>query len=181
MVGCARRQERVDVLAEQLKGEKGKLYSRRCDVAEEIQIRQLFDWIEEHPDLGKVDVCINNAGLSAAETLMDGKMEDWRRMLDVNVLALCLATQLSIKSMTKHGIDDGQVSLALSTSWRTRRFRQYILERSYPSEFPGGHGELVLWASGATEPVDQVVFVFFVNQDFFIHFPQGFTQRPSLQ
>ena len=120
VVGCARRQERVDVLAEQLKGEKGKLYSRRCDVAEEIQIRQMFHWIEEHPDLGKVDVCINNAGLSAAETLMEGKMEDWRRMLDVNVLALCLATQLSIKSMTKHGIDDGQVNLALSTSWRRR-------------------------------------------------------------
>lgn len=116
VVGCARRQERVDVLAEQLKGEKGKLYSRRCDVAEEIQIRQLFDWIEEHPDLGKVDVCINNAGLSTAETLMEGKMEDWRRMLDVNVLALCLATQLSIKSMTKHGIDDGQVVMVSSFS-----------------------------------------------------------------
>ena len=128
VVGCARRQERVDssenytssifcrqervdALAEQLKGEQGRLYSRRCDVAEENQIREIFNWIEEHPDLGRVDVCINNAGLSAAETLMEGKVDDWRRMLDVNVLALCLATQLSIKSMTKHGIDDGQVNL----------------------------------------------------------------------
>ena len=109
VVGCARRQERVDALAEQLKGEQGRLYSRRCDVAEESQIREMFNWIEEHPDLGRVDVCVNNAGLSAAETLMEGNVEDWRRMLDVNVLALCLATQLSIKSMTKHGIDDGQV------------------------------------------------------------------------
>ena len=109
VVGCARRQERVDALAEQLKGEQGRLYSRQCDVAEEGQIREMFNWIEEHPDLGRVDndMCINNAGLSAAETLMEGKVEDWRRMLDVNVLALCLATQLSIKSMTKHGIDDG--------------------------------------------------------------------------
>ena len=113
VVGCARRQERVDALAEQLKGEQGRLYSRRCDVAEESQIREMFDWIEEHPDLGRVDVCINNAGLSAAETLMDGKVDDWRRMLDVNVLALCLATQLSIKSMTKHAIDDGQVTMQL--------------------------------------------------------------------
>jgi len=116
VVGCARRQERVDALAEQLKGEQGRLYSRRCDVAEENQIREMFNWIEEHPDLGRVDVCINNAGLSAAETLMDGKVDDWRRMLDVNVLALCLATQLSIKSMTKHGIDDGQVVMVSSFS-----------------------------------------------------------------
>merc|ERR1719266_1398653 len=99
-----------------MEDQQGRLYSRRCDVAEESQIREMFNWIEEHPDLGKVDVCINNAGLSAAETLMEGKMEDWRRMLDVNVLALCLATQLSIKSMTKHGIDDGQVVMVSSFS-----------------------------------------------------------------
>ena len=37
--------------------------------------------------------------------------------------------------------------------------------------FSGGHGELILWASGATEPIDQVVFV---NQDFFYTFPSRF-------
>merc|ERR1712090_89224 len=37
-------------------------------------------------------------------------------MMDVNVLALCLCTQLSIKSMTKHGVDDGQVVMVSSMS-----------------------------------------------------------------
>ena len=37
--------------------------------------------------------------------------------------------------------------------------------------FSGDHGELILWASGATEPIDQVVFV---NQDFFYAFPSRF-------
>ena len=50
------------------------------------QPRSMFSWIETHPELGKVDVCINNAGLSTAETLSEGTMESWRQMMDVNVL-----------------------------------------------------------------------------------------------
>ena len=48
----------------------------------------MFAWIESHPELGKVDVCINNAGLSTAETLTEGTMESWRQMMDVNVLGM---------------------------------------------------------------------------------------------
>ena len=155
VVGCARRQERVDDLAKQLKEEQGRLYSRRCDVAAESDIREMFNWIEEHPDLGKVDVCINNAGLSAAETLMDGKVEDWRRMLDVNVLALCLATQLSIKSMTKHGIDDGQVTCSLLG------FLGFTSETNF--NILGGDGELLLRSQGASKPLNQVSLCFVFN------------------
>ena len=158
VVGCARRQERVDDLAKQLKEEQGRLYSRRCDVAVESEIRELFNWIEEHPDLGKVDVCINNAGLSAAETLMDGKVEDWRRMLDVNVLALCLATQLSIKSMTKHGIDDGQVTCSLLG------FLGFTSETNF--NILGGDGELLLRSQGASKPLNQVSLCFVFNPVF---------------
>ena len=79
----------------------------------------MFNWIESQPDLGRVDVCIANAGISTPESLMKGKMikvllvnpfkkqcilakaSDWSRMLDVNVVALCLCTQIAAKSMMK--------------------------------------------------------------------------------
>ena len=37
-------------------------------------------------ELGAVDVIINNAGLSTAQTLTEGTMEGWREMVDVNIL-----------------------------------------------------------------------------------------------
>ena len=37
-------------------------------------------------ELGRVDVCINNAGMSTAETLSEGSMDSWRKMLNINVL-----------------------------------------------------------------------------------------------
>ena len=82
----------------------------------------MFDWIEAQPDLGRIDICIANAGLSTPESLLDGKngqkshvvfinllttvqftgnMADWRRMLEVNVVALAYCTQRSVKNMQK--------------------------------------------------------------------------------
>jgi len=116
VVGCARREEKVAQLASSLQGEKGRLYARRCDLTQETDIRSMFDWVETHPELGRVDVCINNAGLSSATSLLEGSMQDWKNMLDVNVLALCLCTQLSVQSMIRHKIDDGQIVMVSSFS-----------------------------------------------------------------
>merc|ERR1712156_596929 len=44
------------------------------------------------------------------------EMDEWRAMLDVNVLSLQLCTQLAIESMLKNEIDDGQVILVNSMS-----------------------------------------------------------------
>ena len=36
-------------------------------------IAKMFDWIESNADLGKVDVCVPNAGFAAASSLLDGE------------------------------------------------------------------------------------------------------------
>ena len=45
----------------------------QCDVANEDDVTQMFEWIENNPNLGKVDVCIPNAGFSSGGSLMEGK------------------------------------------------------------------------------------------------------------
>lgn len=34
---------------------------------------------------------------------------NWHKMMDINVLALCLCTKLAVSSMRDRGVDDGQV------------------------------------------------------------------------
>ena len=34
---------------------------------------------------------------------------NWRNMMDVNVLALCLCTKLAVASMRERGVNDGQI------------------------------------------------------------------------
>ena len=45
-------------------GSGGKFFGFECDLEKEGDIRNLFDQIEKHPELGHVDVCICNAGIN---------------------------------------------------------------------------------------------------------------------
>ena len=47
----------------------------------EDEIMKMFKWIEDHPDLGKIDVCIPNAGLNQATKLMDGNISLFSKLL----------------------------------------------------------------------------------------------------
>jgi NAD(P)-dependent dehydrogenase (short-subunit alcohol dehydrogenase family) len=47
----------------------------QCDLENVDEIQKMFEWIENEPELGRVDVCVPNAGLSANTTLLDGKID----------------------------------------------------------------------------------------------------------
>ena len=113
VVASARRMDRLEKLA---MDHPGFIYPYKCDVSEKDAVEKMFAWIESQPDLGKVDVCVANAGLSKANTLLNGDYDEWKEQLDVNVLGLALTTQLSIRSMLKHKIDDGQIVFISSMS-----------------------------------------------------------------
>jgi NADP-dependent 3-hydroxy acid dehydrogenase YdfG len=77
----ARRLDRLQALAGALSlGEDAIL---QTDVTDVGQVRRLVDHaVKTH---GRVDVVINNAGLMPHSPLERGKVEDWDRMIDVNI------------------------------------------------------------------------------------------------
>ena len=48
------------------------LFQFQCDVGNEDDVNKMFQWIENNPSLGRVDICIPNAGFSANGSLMEG-------------------------------------------------------------------------------------------------------------
>ncbi|XP_047108192.1 dehydrogenase/reductase SDR family member 11-like isoform X1 [Schistocerca piceifrons] len=103
VVGVARRAHRVKEL--ELKDAPGKLHAIEGDVSSEESIMSVFRWIKDN--LGGVDVLINNAGVSAEAPPSSGKTEDWKRILDVNVLGLSICTREAVQDMLSRGVDDG--------------------------------------------------------------------------
>jgi NADP-dependent 3-hydroxy acid dehydrogenase YdfG len=77
----ARRLDRLEALAGALS--LGKDAIVQTDVTDVGQVRRLVDHaVKTH---GRVDVIINNAGLMPHSPLERGKVEDWDRMIDVNI------------------------------------------------------------------------------------------------
>ncbi|XP_061182580.1 dehydrogenase/reductase SDR family member 11-like isoform X3 [Saccostrea echinata] len=114
VVGCARNVQQIEAIKNELKSEKGQLIPVKCDLTKEEEILSMFGRIQD--ELGGVDVCINNAGLAHNSPLLSGSTADWRNMLDVNVLALCICTKEAFQQMQKNKVDDGHIFLINSMS-----------------------------------------------------------------
>jgi NADP-dependent 3-hydroxy acid dehydrogenase YdfG len=77
----ARRIERLQALAEELA--LGHDAAVQTDVTQCDQVKRLVDHaVQTH---GRVDVILNNAGLMPHSPLERGKVQDWERMIDVNI------------------------------------------------------------------------------------------------
>lgn len=65
-----------------MKTEKGSLEAVKCDLQKEEEILAMFARIKEK--YGAVDICVNNAGLGIASTLLTGETSAWKNMFDVS-------------------------------------------------------------------------------------------------
>ncbi len=79
----ARRIERLNALADKLAGSRGKVIVLETDVTDRHQVKKLVDAAVQQ--LGRLDVIINNAGLMPQSLLESLKIDDWDRMIDVNI------------------------------------------------------------------------------------------------
>lgn len=79
----ARREQRIQALADELTTKGGKALAVKTDVAHRDQVEALVKAaIDAH---GRVDVMINNAGIMPLAPLERLMVEDWNRQIDVNI------------------------------------------------------------------------------------------------
>ena len=81
----ARRAERIEALARELAGRGGKAKAKAVttDVTRREQVKALVDAAVQA--YGRIDVMINNAGLMPQSLLERLKIDEWERMIDVNI------------------------------------------------------------------------------------------------
>lgn len=68
-----------------------------ADLTQRDQVSAIFH------GLGKIDGLINSAGVAYLSRITDGTPADWEEMWRVNVMALALCCQLSLKHFPAHG------------------------------------------------------------------------------
>ena len=55
-------------MSKALKSEKGKLYAVTCDVTQEAQVKQAFQWVKDN--LGGVDILVNSAAVLGPDSIL---------------------------------------------------------------------------------------------------------------
>jgi 3-oxoacyl-[acyl-carrier protein] reductase len=96
---AARNEEKLRVLVSEITGSGGKAAAFPMDVADEEQIKAGFK--EVLAQLGKVDILINNAGITRDQLVMRMKRADWDAVLNTNLTSAYLCIQQAIGSMLK--------------------------------------------------------------------------------
>ena len=93
----ARRLDRLEALAAELPG----TIAVACDVAEDADLQALVDrTLEAH---GRIDVLVNNAGIGGPVPAEDEAPAEFRRVVDVNLNAVFVLSQLVGHQMIEQG------------------------------------------------------------------------------
>lgn len=71
------------------------------DIREATAVQRLIDTAVA--ETGQLDIFVNNAGVSFLGTVLEGGVDDWRLMLETNVLALLVGCQAATRAMRDKG------------------------------------------------------------------------------
>ena len=101
VVVSARSTDQIESVAESLRQLGHKAWAVTCDVTNADQVRNLVR--ESTELLGSVDILVNNAGIASSAPLKAISLEDWERIMAVNVTGPFLCTQAFIPGMIESG------------------------------------------------------------------------------
>jgi NADP-dependent 3-hydroxy acid dehydrogenase YdfG len=89
----ARRRDRLEALAERLGG-AGKALVIEADITDQVQAENAVARTVD--ELGRLDALINNAGVMLLGPISDAPVEEWQRMVNLNVLGLLYCTHAAL-------------------------------------------------------------------------------------
>ena len=100
LILAARRADRLETLATELRGLGADVLVRPTDVTQEDQVIGLF---AEAEAFGEIDILVNNAGVVFHTPTVDVTLHDWRRVIDLNLTAAFLCGREAMRVMKPRG------------------------------------------------------------------------------
>jgi 3-oxoacyl-[acyl-carrier protein] reductase len=91
--------EWAQATGQEIKGLGRRVFVKTADVSDCDQIQAAVR--EAATTLGKLDVCVNNAGIGKAQPFMDITKENWERHLGIHLFGTFYCAQAAAREMTK--------------------------------------------------------------------------------
>lgn len=81
-----------------------------CDMSDPAQITSLYDQIEK--DIGDVSILVNNAGVAMPAEFLETTLEQWQKVLDLNLTGTFVSLQRAAKTMVAKKIEGSIVNMS---------------------------------------------------------------------
>ena len=95
------RKESVDKALQQLSGYEGRVIGIWPDLCDPEAVAKAFAEVKER--FGKVDILANNAGISSRTSLYDYTLDEFSKIMDLNVKAVFVCSQAAARIMKEQG------------------------------------------------------------------------------
>lgn len=106
----------MDASKARIEGAGGRATPVVVDVRQPGAVQSLVD--RAVSDTGRLDIMVNNAGLSYPAPILAGDLEQWREMLEVNILALLSGCKAAVIAMRQTGTPGHVVNISSSAALR---------------------------------------------------------------
>ncbi len=151
----ARRADRLEALKATLEADGTTVLVLDLDVTDEASCRSAVE--RTVAELGGLDVLVNNAGVMLLGPIVGADTEDWRRMLETNVLGLMHLTHAALPHLVKQGSGDvvqvssvaGRVARLGSGAYNASKFAVNAFSESLRQEVTGKGVRVTMVEPGA--------------------------------
>src|SRR6202035_5901529 len=99
LVLCARKKERCQQAAEELQQLGVRTLALGCDVKDPAGVQEVVD--AAFSQFGRIDVLVNNAGISWGAPVEEMRLEDWNKVIETNLTGTFLCAQAVGKVMIR--------------------------------------------------------------------------------
>ncbi|MBM7116427.1 SDR family oxidoreductase [Archangium primigenium] len=152
----ARRTERLAALASELEGKGGRVAFRALDVTRREDVRAFVDFAGER--FGRLDVLVSNAGLMPLSPIAQLKVDEWERMVDVNLKGVLFGIAAALPGFQRQGSGQfihvtsvaDRVVVPTAAVYSGTKFAVRAISEGLRQEV-GGSIRVTLVAPGATE------------------------------
>jgi glucose 1-dehydrogenase len=102
VVNCSSHPEKGHEVADEIKSNGGTAIVYQADVSKEDQVQAMFE--EMYKAFGTIDILVSNSGIQKDAPLVDMTLEDWQRVIDVNLTGQFLCAREAVREFLRRGV-----------------------------------------------------------------------------
>jgi len=102
VVNYSRNAKGAEDVVKEIKKNKGEAIAVKADVSQEDQVKKMFK--QMFKAFGTIDILVNNAGLQKDSSFVDMTMDEWDRVIGVNLTGQFLCAREAVKGFIRRGV-----------------------------------------------------------------------------